>query len=63
MSYNFEANYGMPEEAADYIPGPLERLEITDRDLGRKNEENSVLIESDNETLSTTKEKVCKERD
>ncbi|XP_059621789.1 uncharacterized protein LOC132265228 [Phlebotomus argentipes] len=33
LSYNFEANYGMPEEAADYIPGPLERLEIVDRGL------------------------------
>lgn len=27
MSYNFEANYNMPIEASELIPGPLKRLE------------------------------------
>ncbi|GAB0088582.1 hypothetical protein DMENIID0001_030390 [Sergentomyia squamirostris] len=50
VTYNFEANYGMPEEASDYIPGVLDRLDIIDRGLGRKNTEGA--LSSSNETDS-----------
>lgn len=46
MSYNIEANYGMPIEASDIIPGKLKRLDPPAED---ENEGRDIFI-SGNET-------------
>lgn len=54
MSYNFEANYNMPTRASDLVPGPLVRLDLIDRALGRKNggEDFISVTEPYNKTLA-----------
>ncbi|XP_055706866.1 uncharacterized protein LOC129803954 [Phlebotomus papatasi] len=54
VSYNFEANYNMPTRASDLVPGPLVRLDLIDRALGRDNggEDFITVTEPYNKTLA-----------
>ncbi|XP_031621581.1 uncharacterized protein LOC116339694 [Contarinia nasturtii] len=63
LSYNFEANYNSPFRGSDYIPGPLDRLQI-ERSFGtgannsnanaKSQTENNFESEESNETISMT---------
>ncbi|XP_055678116.1 uncharacterized protein LOC129786889 [Lutzomyia longipalpis] len=61
LSYNFEANYGMPLVPSDLIPGPLERLEIIDRGLGREIAGGNETIEESDRKLEANPETITEE--